>query len=121
MRLFVYGTLKRNFFFHEAYLGQGKGEFVAIAHTGPGFKLYIDALPHMVIDRKGTGVKGEIFEVDEKTLKDIDDLEGHPTMYRREVIQVTDDNGEVLNCWAYLRPKHLFEDRRGVTVEEEFI
>lgn len=121
MRLFVYGTLKQNFYFHDSYLGQGKGRFLSAGHTGPGFTLYIDAMPHMVTDGGGTGVKGEIYEVNDEVLKTIDDLEGHPLHYRRELIEVKDSDNNNIKCWAYLRPKHLFTGRPGVTTEEEYI
>lgn len=120
MRLFAYGTLKKGFYFHEEYLGNGKGTYVCDGHTGPGFTLYVDALPNMAVDRDGVGVKGEIYEVDQEALKRIDDLEGHPTHYRREIIEITDNDGNVSKCWAYLRPKHLFTGRPGVTTEEAF-
>ncbi len=121
MKVFVYGTLKQNHYYHQEYLGRGGATFLGPAHTGPGFTLYVDALPHMVADGNGSGVRGEIYEVQQDVLKSIDDLEGHPRVYRREIIEVTDDNGKPLKCWAYLRPKHLFAGRSGVTVEEEFV
>lgn len=121
MKVFVYGTLKRNCYFHESYLGGNKGTFLSTAHTGPGYSLYVDGLPHMVTDRDGIGVKGEIYEVDGETLKSLDELEGHPIHYRRELISVKDHEGNAVKCWSYLRPKHLFENRNGVSIEEEFL
>lgn len=119
-RLFVYGTLKRNQYFFEEFLGSTGAQFIANGHTGRGFTLYIDALPNMAVDGDGVGVRGEIYEVDQETLKRIDDLEGHPRIYRRELIEVRDDEGTPIKVWAYLRPKHLFAGRPGVIIDEEY-
>ena len=47
-------------------------------------------------------MKGEVYEVDEAMLANLDILEGYPKHYirRKEPIQVTD--GRVLECWVYL-------------------
>jgi gamma-glutamylaminecyclotransferase len=74
-RIFVYGTLKRGGANHghlsrQRYLGE--------ARTGPGVTLYsLGDYPGMVRDPYDTeGVAGELWEVDEKCLARLDDLEG---------------------------------------------
>ena len=93
--VFVYGTLMR---------GQGNArflegaEFVRPAETGPGFELFsMGSFPAMSRGGKAS-VKGELYLVDDDTLKVLDSLENHPRLYRREEIDL-DDGGEAI---AYL-------------------
>lgn len=48
-------------------------------------------------------VKGELFLVDQSTLDELDALEGHPVVYKRELIDVYNESGEKVLAWAYLR------------------
>ncbi|KAK2727073.1 hypothetical protein QYM36_007804 [Artemia franciscana] len=45
-------------------------------------------------------VIGEVYDVDEKMLSNLDVLEQHPTFYRREEISIATDDGNLL-CWTY--------------------
>jgi gamma-glutamylcyclotransferase (GGCT)/AIG2-like uncharacterized protein YtfP len=57
----------------------------------------------MVKEEKGLGVYGELYKVDELTLKRLDRLEGHPDFYRRSDITVIDlETGSPVNCQAYI-------------------
>lgn len=117
--VFVYGTLKKGFYFHESYLGETKGKFRGQARTNRNYSLYVDALPHLVFEGSDNGVKGELYEVDSEILKSLDDLEGHPRFYRRESIEIIDDDGKTQRAWAYLRPKH-FQGKQYAHKEEEY-
>ena len=119
-RVFVYGTLKKNQFFHEKYLGEGKSIFLGKGIASKDYSLYIDGLPHMVREPSDGGVKGELYDVDSAVLKTLDDLEGHPIVYFRDIIEVIDEKGEKILAWAYLRPVH-FKGRAFADKEEEFI
>ncbi len=118
--VFVYGTLKKGFFYHDKYLGDGKGEFVSTASVGNDYSLYIDALPFMVREKSDTGVKGELYEVNADTLKNLDDLEGHPIFYKREAIEVKDADGNIKNAWAYIYPS-VFDGKSRAFKDSEFI
>jgi gamma-glutamylaminecyclotransferase len=90
-RVFVYGTLKEGFRnFHVNRGTRVSGEFVT---AGP-FALYVIgryALPWLVEALEGgQSVTGQLFEVDDATLADMDRLEriGEPGWYRRETIMV---------------------------------
>jgi gamma-glutamylcyclotransferase (GGCT)/AIG2-like uncharacterized protein YtfP len=81
--LFVYGTLKRGGSNHGFIAGQ---RFVADARTVAGFRLYeLDGYPGMVADPADTdGVTGELWAVDERCLRALDEFEGvHEGLYRR--------------------------------------
>lgn len=45
-----------------------------------------------------TPVCGEVYEVDEKTLKALDRLEGHPHMYERTLVKLEDG----MEVWVYI-------------------
>jgi gamma-glutamylaminecyclotransferase len=78
--LFVYGTLMRGEPNHPLLAG---ASFHGPGRTLPRFELVdLDAYPAMVSG--GTAaVAGELYEVDEAVLAAVDDLEGHPRLYRR--------------------------------------
>lgn len=118
-RLYVYGTLKKGQYFHEKYLGGEKAKFLGPARAGLDYSLYIDGLPHLVIEKTDKPVKGELYEVDDKVLKTLDDLEGHPNVYFREIIEVFDEMGNRVLAWAYLRPLH-FKGKNQAYTDDEF-
>jgi gamma-glutamylcyclotransferase (GGCT)/AIG2-like uncharacterized protein YtfP len=84
--VFVYGSLKRGFSNHHFLAGQN---FVTVARTGPGFRLYaLTGYPGMVPDPSAKeGIEGEVWEVDDAALTQLDELEGLAEgLYRRETI-----------------------------------
>ena len=114
IKLAVYGTLKRghgnwSYFLKDAnYLGKVK--------TDKNYSLVVAGLPYM-IERAGTGVKGELFEINEQELAAIDRLEGNPTFYERKSITVTDEAGNKIEVYAYVHPD-TFPDT--VELREEY-
>ncbi|OQW95011.1 MAG: hypothetical protein BWK79_03835 [Beggiatoa sp. IS2] len=99
-KIFVYGTLKKgkcNHFFLE-----GKPSILAIA---PDIELHASPHEPCPFAIRGTGqTKGEVYEVDEILLQQLDELEGHPHDYCRELISVVLANGESIEAWIYLHP-----------------
>lgn len=116
----MYGTLKKGQYFYEKYLGEGKSIFLGRAIASPDYSLYIDGMPHMVKEPTDKPVKGELYEIDDDILAAIDELEAHPLVYKRELIEVYDDTGERVLAWAYLRPVH-FKGKANAWKEEEFV
>ncbi len=99
--VFVYGTLKKGERNH--HLLQGCKGTKALApgmrvHCGPGYPYAIRG--------EGTAI-GELYEVDEQTLKRLDELEGHPEYYRRELTEVVLEDGKELTAWIYLNERAL--------------
>lgn len=87
--LMVYGTLKQGGC-NSRLMGNSK--FIGTAVVAPGTTLYTNgAYPMMVEcaeDAEGTGVEGEIYEVDEQTLATLDRFEGHPRHFKRTPIKL---------------------------------
>ena len=96
MRVFVYGTLKmgrRNngLLAAATYIGEAK--------TEPKYTMYsVGYFPYVTEGGQQT-IQGEIFDVDEATLNELDALENHPAWYERKVVQTS--LGE---AWMYIMP-----------------
>jgi gamma-glutamylcyclotransferase (GGCT)/AIG2-like uncharacterized protein YtfP len=49
-------------------------------------------------------IRGEVYEVDDAILSDLDELEDHPHEYRREQAEIELDSGETVTAWLYFHP-----------------
>lgn len=97
MFVFVYGTLKKNKYNHRVisnskYLGKA---------TAKGYAIFVSRLPYMVKDENSI-CKGELYWVDPATLLSLDYFEGHPNFYRRETIEIEDENNDKVHASAYI-------------------
>ena len=103
--VFVYGTLRKGFGNHD-FLKNSKyiGNAITI-YTG---WLYVpDHIPFLNFDIDGYSIKGELYEVDNKILGIIDELEGHPYVYQRERHMVSSiDNPDYSLTIAYTYVYH---------------
>ena len=85
--LFAYGSLKQGFGNHPI-LNQSP-VFLA---TLKGYVLLTRGGSYPAI-KAGLGmVEGEVYEITDAKLKAIDQLEGHPNYYKREIVTVIDKN-----------------------------
>lgn len=93
--IFVYGTLKKglrwNFLLGDSKC-LGKGTITAQLYS-------LGSIPGIT---KGAGiVHGEVYEVSERTLGHIDELEQHPTWYKREPVFVELQNKDKICAQTY--------------------
>lgn len=97
--VFVYGTLKSGWGNHDSYMADAKFiKDVALK----GVSIHTDEatrLPFAMKNKKGR-IQGEIYEVDDQTLKMLDRLESHPVWYKRQLFKV----GKY-KVWIYLNPE----------------
>ena len=97
--VFVYGTLKRgekNHHWLEGASWQGEAELsgVLLHDLGP--------FPMAVIG-EGTAI-GEVYAVEERGLARLDELEGYPRLYDRQMLTLNDGR----HAWVYLgRPRQV--------------
>lgn len=132
-KVFVYGTLKKGEPNHQWFskANQGYYRFLYEAKTKEKFPLIIATkynvpfilyspggylilhLFHLQLKFKinilgnGTHVIGEVYEVDDKVLADLDILEEHPVFYTRDLNTVTPLNSETkeTRVWIYFIKK----------------
>lgn len=104
--IFVFGTLKQGFCnFHVNRGRRVGGDFV----TAEPHSLYILGPRHLpwLVQEPGRGgpVVGQLFEVDEATLNEMDRLERvtEPLWYRRQTLAVRPcEGGEQRSVWVYM-------------------
>lgn len=92
-KVFIYGTLRKGEVLNT-YLGEGK--FIGEGEL-EGYELYAGFSYPMMIKGKGI-VTGEIYEVDEKTIGKLDQIE---SQYDRIKVNVK-VNDELIPCDAYV-------------------
>jgi gamma-glutamylaminecyclotransferase len=119
-RIFVYGTLKKEFPNYERYMTSAR--FMGNYRTVEKYPLILFSgryVPGM-LDRPGEGhhIEGELFEVDDENLARIDLLEGthEPDGYRRKSIAVKAIDKNEPNqtqAYAYLLNPQVIKDRRS--------
>lgn len=92
--VFVYGTLKKGFLRHSAlrnakYIGEFK--------TSPNYLMYHvhppAGYPALVESESGKEIVGEVYEINQQILTDLDQIEGVPYLYRRAEIALQDPEG----------------------------
>ena len=59
-------------------------------------------MPFLSRSRAVSQVTGEVYSVDDATLRRLDELEGHPDAYKREQAEVVLQGGTELTAWIYL-------------------
>jgi len=100
--VFVYGTLKQGYGNHYVMQEAG-GKFIGKAMTLDDF--YImggGGIPYVIESddkEKSSAICGELYKV--KNFEPLDTLEGHPSFYRRELIEAVKENGEIVDAWMY--------------------
>ena len=95
-KVFVYGTLMSGCENHR--LIQGSERIGAGACEG--LEMYCDWIPYAV-PKDGSSIIGEVYNVPNRVLAELDRLEGHPRFYKRKKMLVKID-GEVTPCWVYV-------------------
>jgi len=101
-KIFVYGTLKKNYHNHyiiedQTYIGKG------VLSKENRFKMVsVGSFPAIVPTPVGEAkdIEGEIWEVDENGFKKVDILEGFPTFYWRDQFNIDTEDRRHL-CWVY--------------------
>ncbi len=99
-RVFVYGSLRRGCMNHHHLEG---AKFIRQVRTSQGFRLHdLGPFPAMVWDAEArSSVVGEVWEVSEEHLANLDRFEGHPNLYCRKNIYLED--GSRVDTYLYAR------------------
>lgn len=109
MFIFVYGTLKREWWNNDVLRGSKfLGEFL----TEPRYDLLMAGIIPVMVDGEHM-IRGELYHVeDEDVLADLDALEGHPHGYRRQPVRL---RGFEAPVEGYIGNR-IARDRRRLTV-----
>lgn len=103
---FFYGTLKRGFENHHLLRKNGF-EYFCDAETAERYPMLMHTFP-CLLDESGNGhfVRGEIFRIpDIKSLRSLDEFEGHPEHYYRKLIELADSSSLSIVAWTYFYPR----------------
>lgn len=108
-RVFIYGTLLQGYGNNRLLT---ESRFLGPAITESRFTMLgLGGFPGIVADGE-TSIRGELYEVDDATLRNLDRLEGHPSFYERTPLLVLPDEvddaaqiGEWQPAEAYVLPK----------------
>lgn len=99
LRVGVYGTLKTGYGNHRLL---ENADFVGTGKTQSPYPLEVDGLPYLHdLEGEGENVTLEIYDVNSETLARLDQLEGHPTFYKRRVIPVSMNDWSTTYAWVY--------------------
>ncbi len=97
IKVFVYGSLKKGYSNHQLLVNS---KFISNAETLPNYSLIsLGSFPGVIIGG-GTMIQGEMYEVTQEEFSRLDRLEGHPSFYKREIIETSKGN-----AWIYLLPE----------------
>lgn len=108
MLIFAYGTLKRGCK-NSSVLEGLSGTFINIAETVLPYPMFDlgDGFPYLQEELgEGKSITGEVWEVPDKELYQLDRFEGVPTLYRQGNIDVY-LNGETENVLCYFKAKDI--------------
>jgi len=96
MKIFCYGTLKKG---HLRSRNLSEQQFLGEVKTLPKYKLYrLGAYPGLV-QEGNSAVKGELYEVDDNCLEMLDYIEGHPDLFKREIIEIVGHEEVMAYFW----------------------
>ena len=107
-KIFVYGTLQRGMYNHF-YLDDKYVENCTPATTQGKLHMVKGCTYPAMVPGDYT-VKGELYSIKEDYLQEVIDacdmLEVHPTLYKREIVQVIDNEGNEHDAYVYIFQKH---------------
>jgi gamma-glutamylcyclotransferase (GGCT)/AIG2-like uncharacterized protein YtfP len=95
--IFIYGTLRRGC---ARSMSVRFPDSVFIAGAEVSGSLYdLGSYPGLRLDDSGSSVTGEVYQVDDETLRELDEFEAS-SYYRRKQV-VIPHGGDTLMCWTY--------------------
>jgi len=121
MKVFVYGTLRKELGNHyllqdSVYLGTGLTlEPYVMLESSIGRSIPYVVKPNETTKHLVSRIEGELYEVDDLTLANLDRLEGHPGWYKREYVTVISGN-DTIQAMMYMMPWSEFEHRNVLYV-----
>jgi len=107
--VFVYGTLKQG---HGNHFLLNDSEFIGNVVTEDNYLMLEQGLPFLIKDSVhecSTQAHGELYSVTDEKLSELDDFEGHPWFYKRELVWVSMADS-VYHAWVYFLSDDCYKD-----------
>ncbi len=120
-KVFVYGTLMKNFWNHKRYL---EGRINRITQGKTRGLLYHLPEGYPALLEGNEIVQGEVIEpVDDDLLRSLDMLEGYAegrsnNLYVRDVKDILTEDGEKTTCWVYIYADERYAQENGILVSD---
>lgn len=124
--VFVYGSLRRGLQnHHKLEFAEYKGEWQTKNYyymTGmkSGAYPYVSSV-QLHEDQSPTKVYGELYIVNNDLLKILDELEGHPTQYMRQKIDIVNNRNECVNAYMYILENKELQDGIRLNFKRRFV
>jgi gamma-glutamylaminecyclotransferase len=121
--VFVYGTLKKGFHWHQKYLWRASLQ-AAQAHTVDAHSLVVgeSGVPYLLgnVSQGGKRITGEVWEVDDETLQGLDEYEGvSKGHYERRKVEVSSARDGTFKAECYFK-RESSEALRGGELHGEY-
>jgi gamma-glutamylcyclotransferase (GGCT)/AIG2-like uncharacterized protein YtfP len=114
--IFVYGTLKKEFYNCQRVGLDKKAELVGTAHV-KGYMFNRGSFPAVILEEQAPSVEGELWSIKAESYNDLlssmDHLESVPTHYYRVAIRTV----EGVIAWIYVQPFERLQGSDRVTAE----
>jgi gamma-glutamylaminecyclotransferase len=123
MKIFVYGSLKKNFGNNRFLINSN---FISNAYIEGKYKMInLGSFPGVLKSNNIKKIFGEVYEVNNNVLSNIDALEGNPTFYKRIDENAVLENNEIVKVQFYLLNDYyknfcLKEIEDGIWNEEKY-
>lgn len=124
--VFVYGSLRRGLQNHhklESALYKGEWytkNYYYMTGMKSGAYPYVTSV-QLHEDQSPTKVYGELYMIDEDLLKILDELEGHPTQYMRQTIDIVNNRNECVNAYMYILENKELQEGIRLNFKRRFV
>jgi gamma-glutamylcyclotransferase (GGCT)/AIG2-like uncharacterized protein YtfP len=102
--LFAHGNIRKGFEYNTLVAG---GACLGTTETAEHYALCIIREKPVIIKRTVSTIKGEVYSVTDEVLKQIDRVEGHPHVNRREAVSLKLPDNSVVEAWLYFHVQPL--------------
>ncbi len=99
IKVFLYGNFMKDYKYNQYYLA---GHTFLGSGSVEGFRAYILGSLYGIIPEQEGRVKGEVYEIDEKTLTKLDFFHNLGTTFKRDIVDVELDDGQALQAETYI-------------------
>ncbi len=101
IRIFIYGTLKSGEVNHRV-LEHANAVYIQVGKTTLKIFSMVQGMYPELYKNGDEHVTGEVWSVPEDSIYILDAFEGHPVLYKRDLILI-DIDGETIECQTYFK------------------